>query len=142
MITAERCPTCGGNLLFSLTPTLTHYGRLDCYHCNKWIKWIKNPETPERTRNKTSVLDIQTVLKHHNFNGEFCFFCLRKREQLGIKETLTLDHVQELSKGGKDEIENLQVLCSACHKLKNWSRLYLNWHLNREKKDDDTKTTP
>ena len=29
-----------------------------------------------------------------------------------------VDHVIELASGGEDSIENLQVLCSACHKVK------------------------
>jgi 5-methylcytosine-specific restriction endonuclease McrA len=136
----ERCPFCKGVLSFTKTDNLTHYGRLDCLHCNKWIKWVRNPETKERTREKTSKINIQAILKYHNYKEEFCFFCLRKKEQLGEKETLTIDHILEINKDGNDEIENLQILCSACHKLKNWSRLYLNWHLKREK-EDDTATT-
>ena len=51
-------------------------------------------------------------------------------------------HIEEIDKGGKDELGNLQIICSACHKLKNWARLYTNWHLNKEgKKDGNTKTT-
>jgi hypothetical protein len=29
-----------------------------------------------------------------------------------------VDHVIELASGGEDTIDNLQVLCSACHKVK------------------------
>jgi 5-methylcytosine-specific restriction endonuclease McrA len=65
---------------------------------------------------------------------------LRNKNQLGEKETLTIDHIRELDKGGDDALYNMQVLCLACHKLKNWTRLYMNWHLKGRTKEDDTKT--
>ena len=73
------------------------------------------------------------MVAFHKMESEFCFFCLRERKELGVSETMTLDHIKELDKGGVDQVENLQILCSACHKLKNWARLYLNWHLNGAK---------
>lgn len=111
--------------MFLETQNLIHYGKLECPVCNKWIKWVSNPT---EIRTKTSIHKLEKVIKFYKINEPFCFFCLREQKQLGIKETLTRDHIQELDKGGKDELENLQILCSACHKLKNWCRLYINWH--------------
>jgi 5-methylcytosine-specific restriction endonuclease McrA len=125
----EKCK-CGKDLIFTLIPHSVHYGRLDCPKCG-YIKFVKNPINEGR-RNETSKFDLGAVLNHHKMKEPICFFCLRNNEQLGIKETLTIDHIQELEKGGKDELENLQILCSACHKLKNWARLYLNWHLSEK----------
>ena len=123
----EKCK-CGSILIFTETPNLTHYARLDCPE-HGFIKWISNPENIRR-RTQTSKFSIRGVMFFHKFKGKpFCFFCLRKRNQLGIKETLTIDHIQELNEKGKDVLENLQILCTACHKLKNWARLYVNWHL-------------
>jgi len=85
-------------------------------------------------RSKTSSHNIDSIMKHHNYlTKPFCFFCLKNEQQLGICETLTRDHIQELDKGGLDNIDNLQILCTACHKLKNWARLYTNWHLVKQK---------
>jgi len=125
-----KCKWYGNDKLkFSLTPQLVHYGRQDCQHCGRFCSWVRNPDLPVNARgNKKSP---KKVCDFHGIVGdEICFFCLRERDQLGIKETLTVDHIQEIDKGGKDVIENMQVLCSACHKLKNWMRLYNNWHMN------------
>ena len=42
--------------------------------------------------------------------GKTCNYC----GEIGNE----VDHVIELAAGGDDSIENLQVLCSACHKVK------------------------
>ena len=133
--TEEFCPTCNSHLIFTKTYSNVHYGRLDCPSCHKFIKWLRNPENDERKRNGTSKYSIKQIMEYHKFDGKpFCFFCLRAMEDLGKHETLTIDHIQEIDKGGKDILENLQILCFACHKLKNWARLYLNWHF---KEDED-----
>lgn len=135
----DKCKWCNSEKLsFEKTPQGVHHGKMTCRHCGRFCYWVKNPEKPKSNRkNKQSVKE---VCKFHSIENEICFFCLRERKQLGLSETLTVDHIQEISKGGLDILENLQVLCSACHKLKNWSRLYLNWHLNGGEKDGDSKT--
>ena len=133
-----KCERCGSELVFTRTEKHSvHYGRLGCPTCDKWVKWVKNPNN-EGIRTNTSKYDINQIMKFHKFSGEpFCFLCLRNKNQLGEKETLTRDHIIELNKGGKDELGNLQILCFACHKLKNWLRLYLNWHLNKKEGENE-----
>jgi len=130
--TEKTCPTCKKHLIFTETPKNVHYGRLDCPLCKKFIKWVRNPEIAEKRRYGTSKYSLEQVMKFYKIEEPFCFICLRKQNELGKHETLTRDHIQELDKGGKDELENLHILCSACHKLKNWVRLYLNWHLKND----------
>jgi len=133
-----RCQWCGSKKVkFTETQNSVHYGRHDCNECGRWVEWVKNPESP-RTKNPLRKMKLNTdkVCKFHKFETTHCFFCQRTKEQLGWNETLTVDHIEELDKEGKDEIENQQVLCSACHKLKNWARLYMNWHFNKEEKND------
>lgn len=126
----EICKWCGSNnLIFTETPNLTHFGRIDCSVCHKWNRWVTSPEK-DGLRNKTSRFNLPQVLKFYD-KEEMCFFCLRRREQLGEGETITIDHIEELSNGGKDELNNLQILCSSCHKLKNWVNLYMNKHLKK-----------
>ena len=138
-----KCPWCNSdNVKFIETKQSVHYGKEHCFNCDKWVRWVKNPESA-RTKNpkRTMKLSVKRVCEFHKFKTEHCFFCQREIEQLGWSETLTVDHIEELDKQGKDEIENQQVLCSACHKLKNGARLYTNWHLNKEGENEHTKTT-
>ncbi len=129
----EICPECKGHLIFTETPHSVHYGRLDCPTCRKFIKWVRNPEKEDK-RFSTSKHKLKKITEFLKLQEPMCFFCLRTKEELGEKETLTVDHILELRDGGKDTIENLQILCSACHKLKNWLRLYLNKHLKNDKR--------
>ena len=123
------CKTCGSKLEITLTPNLTHYARLDCKRCNKFIEWMKNPDKKDK-RTKTSKFKPEQIMKHRSYDGEpFCFFCLRTKKELGKCETITLDHIKELNEGGLDIIDNIQILCSACHKL------YMNWHLKNKEEN-------
>jgi len=121
---------CGGEIIFEKTQNSVHYAKWVCGSCDKWFAWIKNPEK-EGQRTRTSQYDIRRVMQFHRYHKEpFCFFCSRILEQLGCNETLTIDHIEEINDGGQDVLPNLQILCSACHKLKNWNRLYHNKHIN------------
>lgn len=131
---AKFCNKCGGLLILTKTPHSVHYGRLDCRMCFKFHGFARNPDSNRFESKRTgNHADIDKVKDYHNMTIPICFLCLRKKEQLGHSETLTIDHIQELDKGGSDEVWNMQILCSACHKLKNWARLYINWHLNGDK---------
>ena len=122
------CPNCGcEDTKLILTPESIHYAKNVCRVCGRWISWEKSPDT-NKNSNRKIKLSVKRVCEYHNFKTEHCFFCLRVKEQLGLNETLTVDHIEELSKGGADNLSNFQVLCTACHKLKDWCRLYINWH--------------
>jgi 5-methylcytosine-specific restriction endonuclease McrA len=138
----DICNKCNSQLKLTLMENSIHYGRLDCPQCG-FKGYARNPLSPKNNTTaklRTGKKEIKDVCEFHNFKKELCFFCLRTRNELGNKETLTNDHIIELSEGGEDKLENMQVLCSACHKLKNWARLYLHWHLKKENKGDDTNT--
>ena len=125
-MTRINCQWCGSeNLVKIETPKSIHFAFNKCKNCEKFVEWIKNPESPRSNSLRISKKSIKQVSEFHGFKEEFCFFCQRIRNELGWKETLTIDHIKELDKGGEDKIENMQVLCSACHKLKNWARLYM-----------------
>lgn len=50
------------------------------------------------------------IAKHHHKKIE-CFDC-------GATQKLERDHKKPLSQGGWDELENLQLLCQKCHRIK------------------------
>lgn len=124
--------TCNhSNIKEVLTPNFVHYARLECIDCGKFLGWKQNPKS-EGIRNKTSKHKIQDILTHKKFNRPFCFFCGRTKKMLGKKETLTIDHIVPIRDEGQNDIVNLQILCSACHKLRHWTELYTNKHLRGE----------
>lgn len=143
----DFCENCSGTLKLTLTPNSPHHGRLDCPRCG-FRGFARNPNNPRNKGTKVlrtgNRLTVDKIMKWHGFLGEpFCFLCLRKMNELGIKETLTADHILELKdteKGqDRDHVRNGQVLCSACHKIKLWLTTYLNEHIKG--KYGDTKTT-
>jgi 5-methylcytosine-specific restriction endonuclease McrA len=126
MIINEKCK-CGKDLVLTETPNLVHYGRLDCPE-HGFIKWVKNPEKPKyRTETTARSIDLSK-----------CRICGRKKDELGIKETITVHHLEPLEEGGKNHVENLIAVCTACHRLIHWTRLYLGKHL-KERKDNESQ---
>jgi len=132
----ERCEVCKRVLLRTLVTNSIHYARLDCPKCG-FRGWMRNPNNPRnkgtrllRTGNK---LTTEKIMNYHGFEEEFCFLCLRKKTDLGIRETLTADHILELrdtnESENRDNIKNGQILCTACHKIKLWLTTYLNEHI-------------
>ncbi len=117
------CPRCGAEDCFEeiLTPESVHYSKTICRMCERWIQWNKNPSKAEYRSETTKCAVIY----------DFCKICGRTQEKLGWKETLTAHHVIPLEEDGEDIIENIIVLCSACHKLVHWVRLYVHKHLNK-----------
>ena len=112
-----------------LTPDTPHYAK-EVDDQGHFIKWVPKPTPEGESRTISTRYTLEQVLRFHKQTDSRCFFCRRMKAQLGSHETLTLDHIAEIGdEGGRDELENLQVLCSACHKLKNWMRLYFNWHM-------------
>ena len=109
---------CGGDLELIRTPQFKHYGKIVCIKCGKFIKWEPNPNKDDR-RETTK----QKVMK------DYCELCLRKHAQLGVKESLEVHHIIPLTDGGKDELDNILVACTACHREIHWLQLYLNKHL-------------
>jgi len=135
----KKCRRCNSeNLKFRERKDTIHYGEMFCGHCNCHCQWVSNPDSSRKNNLRVNKKVIKEICEFHRMKEEFCFFCLRKRDQLGLNETLTIDHIHELDKGGDDQVWNMQILCMACHKLKDWCRLYMNWHYIKEQ-DENTE---
>ncbi len=137
---------CDGELEVVLTPTRQAYGKYVCVRCKGFNDWVPNPNKAAR-RTNTSRTNLKDLRLFYEFEEYFCFFCNRTSDQLGNAETLTIDHIFQLTDGGKDRIKNLQILCTPCHRLKNWMITYVTNHLSggvkikkEDEKDDKTKT--
>ncbi len=112
-----------------LTPESVHYAK-EIDDKGNFVKWVPAPN-PEGVRKQSTKYGKTQIIKFHNFEKYFCFFCGRTQEKLGYNETLTIDHIDPIRESNRDELENLQILCSACHKLRHWAELYTNKHLEK-----------
>ena len=105
----DFCEICNSKLTKTLTPNSLHYARLDCQKCG-FKGWARNPNNPRNKGTKIlrigNRLTVEKIQNFHNYKEPFCFFCLRKKEDLGIRETLTADHILELR--GTKENERLR----------------------------------
>ena len=124
------CPKCGKEQEIKIICRLDtiHEAEYRCKVCNHFLGWKPKNEKKRKSQNSESLR--KKIREFHNFDQEFCFFCGRTKDQLNKNETLTVDHIIPLEFGGKDVIENMQILCSACHQLKNWCVVYFNKHRN------------
>ena len=108
----------------------------DSYDLNKFIKTLREMENGQRQRNSIgSFMGIATIvvlpvnkqrranrkrthiprgLRHEVFKRDnyTCCECGATKED-GV--TLHIDHIIPVSKGGTDELSNLQTLCKACN---------------------------
>jgi len=123
----KRTNCCNALTVTEKTPQKVHYAQEKCEQCGKHLKWISNPES---NNTQSTKYTIEQVLQVKRQKRRACFFCRRTEDQLGNNQTLELDHITEKQNGGEDRAENLQILCTACHKLKNHQRLYHNFHIH------------
>lgn len=70
------------------------------------LRWIK-PAT-DQLRNWIS-LQVRTAV--YDRDGWACVTC-------GRGDDLSLDHIQPVSRGGSDDIDNLQTMCRSCNSRK------------------------
>lgn len=124
-----KCPNCGSEEFVDKKTDTVHHRKRVCSECGKFIKWVAREN--KEGRSKASKHSIKDIVYFHGFDEPFCFFCGRTEDQLGESETLTRDHIKELSEGGKNTLKNLRILCTACHKLKNWMNTYIRKHLRK-----------
>ena len=115
----DPCSGCGkNNYVEVITPELPHYGKLICAGCGMFIKWLPKPDNTSRRSSTKWNIDLSE-----------CKICGRRREHLGARETIGPHHLKPIEEGGLDEEKNLLALCTACHRLVHWARLYVGRHM-------------
>lgn len=119
---SEQCKSCGSNgpHPITVTTTGTHYARVDCVECRRWIRWLGKPDSdPTKYRRPKQHRDMV-----EKYSRGYCEMCLRKQLDLPKGETLHAHHVHEYQDGGEPTRENTWIVCTACHSLINWRRTY------------------
>jgi len=56
---------------------------------------------------------------------DYCECCLRKKEDIPAPGTLEAHHILEYAEGGTDDLANILILCTYCHKDTHQKRTYL-----------------
>lgn len=103
-------PNSGG--VFVPTPRLTHFGKMVCPKCSRFLYWVAKPEGEKRRR------ESQKLAKVFERGGvDYCQMCLRQRDELPANVTLTVHHVIEEQDGGSNEPTNTWRLCTICHEM-------------------------
>ena len=107
-----KCPECGGR---SLTRDETR-GEVTCDDCGLFVKWEGKPKEKKSRKGQADL--------RNRFCKDYCELCLSMKEDLVLPDTLEIHHVLEVQHGGTDDPENLQTLCTGCHRMVHWRRTY------------------
>lgn len=114
----QPCPACGSQQRqIILTPDLPHYGKILC-DCGHFLGWAPKPDSEK----------VRRPAKHRNlvqkYSAGYCELCLIAEDNLPDEQTLEAQHIIEFEDGGGHERENIQIICTKCHKLIHWLRTY------------------
>ncbi len=105
-----------------------HGYALSCPSCLKWWGWgglSKELKDGNGQRKDVSIWSAKRL------GVDLCQCCLRPQEFLGDGGRLEVHHVKPVADGGTDDLANIWVVCTACHKEIHHRRTYLNSHLTK-----------
>jgi len=86
-------------------------------------EWNAQKSQKRRARLRNAETFVVTEKELKKLYTQPCFNC-------GAKESLTIDHVIPLTRGGRHSIGNLQTLCLSCNSKKH-RRTIMEWRLDR-----------
>lgn len=100
-----------------------HYAKIECLDCQRFLKWEGKPENkPNKRKNQAKLLD--------RYSKGFCEICLRPVEHIPFPQVLEAHHIIQVEDGGGDERENIQIVCTPCHKWIHHQRTYYGHYVN------------
>lgn len=114
------CPGCGTTEHFLQIGQWGggHYGKQICTNCDRFIKWASKPGDAKKKRPAAS----KKLVRRHSKG--FCEICLKTESQIQLPWVLEAHHIIPVEKSGGDEAGNIQICCTACHRLIHWQRNY------------------
>ncbi len=108
----RKCPECGSaNLVERKKVKGPHYAQVKCKDCKRHVQWVSKPDS-EKTRRPQAHRDLVK-----RYSRGYCEVCGTRKEDLPAGQAMEANHIIEFKNGGSDERENIQILCTACHKL-------------------------
>lgn len=127
-ITGKPCPECDcvDHLLLIADWPGGHYAKVSCGACGRFIKWQGKPKEQKAKRPSAQKKLVK------RYSRGFCEICLRTESQIPRPQTLEAHHIIPVEQGGDDERENVQICCTACHRLIHWQRTYTGHMLPEE----------
>ena len=94
-----------------------HYAKLVCDECGGMTRWMKKPKNEnKRPKNKYTPSDLER---------NSCIICMREKDELINSEILEVHHIIEIANGGPDTPDNIDVVCTPCHRMIHYQRKYL-----------------
>ena len=117
--TCKHCFSQHGRRIYGPHPG-GHYARIECGSCDRFIKWEGKPDSEKKNASRKNQAKLL-----NRFGRGFCELCLRPGDSLPLPQVLEAHHIIPVEDGGGDERENIQIVCTACHRLIHHQRTYL-----------------
>lgn len=112
------CSTCGSTKRrIELTPDLLHYGKEVCGNGHH-LRWVPTPGK-EKAHRPAAHKDLV-----RKYSLGYCEICLIAEDHLPPRQTLEAHHIIEHQDGGGELRENIQIVCTKCHRLIHWNRTH------------------
>ena len=86
----------------------------DCETMNEAVRRAKRGKTSERYSKEYQAIR-KTLLEHARAEG---MICVLQFEGICTERLTSADHIVPISRGGGDDIDNLQPTCSPCNTAK------------------------
>lgn len=127
-VAKSMCKQCQVEIIpvLSKEPHALHgYKRL-CPVCGAFCGWNGKEKALKTTDGKRTKSSNWTV---KGLNIDYCQMCLRPKKFLANGDTLEIHHIKPVKDGGKDDPDNINVLCTSCHKIVHHRRTYFYEHM-------------